>query len=338
MEPLSILFIGDPHFTVQNSKETNALHQEIVRVVNEIKPHAVIILGDTLDRHGTVDLNVLGRVKNMFDDLQHVPLYVLIGNHDIPNNRLFMSKIHPFMCWSRHNLTVVDTVTPITLKNRKFLLVPYVPPGRFQEAIQGYNIDELTCVVAHQEFKGCNYGKGTTSTVGDNWPYKTLVISGHIHERQRVGDYILYPGTPYQTNMGENPDKSISLFTWIDDKQYTEKLYTLNVPRKITLDMTVEQLRIWSVPDNINRYRINLHGNNAEFVALTKQGLIKNLTQQGVKVVFKDTGTKEETTIKPRERCNFHQGLMRALQEEQDTSIRDSLVKLAEQLFGKVQG
>lgn len=325
-----ILCVGDPHYTSNNQRETDALEAELCRVIQDEQVSTVIILGDTLDRHETVNLNVLHRVKKLFFSLVNlnVTLYVLIGNHDIPNNKLFMSEVHPFMLMNHPNIHIIDKVTTITINNANFLLVPYVPPGRFEEAVKDH-LDNITCIFAHQEFKGACYN-GISSNEGDMWNHPIDIISGHIHERQQLGR-IYYPGTPYQTNLGEKPDKTISLFEW-KDRRY-EKLIHLNIPKKITIDIDTIAIRAWQPPDTINRYRLNVHGTNAEFITLTKTGIIKALTNKGVKVVFKETGTK--TIITTREKTSFLQGVMTII-NEQDPSIRDPLLQLSKELFGIV--
>ena len=331
--PLTLLCIGDPHFTASNARETEALKTETLRVINEHSIQYVIILGDTLDRHETVNLNVLHRVNEFFFEiLQVAQLYVLIGNHDIPNNKLFMSEVHPFMGWRHPNLHIIDKAKLVEIQDFKFLMVPYVPPGRFEEAIQEFIEPKPTCIFAHQEFKGCSYS-GITSTTGDHYQHDIDVISGHIHEKQRLAK-IYYPGTPYQTNMGESPNKSVSIFTWEQpDQSYTEQCISLNIPKKISLDMDTSQIRIWEVPDTINRYRIILHGSNAEFIALSKQGTIRNLTSQGVKVTFKDNERNVSQPVTQKEKLSFLQGLNKAIQKL-DPTVVPYVLTLSKQLFG----
>jgi len=343
MSHVSILCIGDPHFTSTNQRETDALTLETSKLIGELEhksnlPTAIIILGDTLDRHETVNLNVLARVKNFFYSiLQHqVPLYVLIGNHDIPNNKLFMSEIHPFMAWSHPMLHIIDKATIISFDGycHRFAMVPYVPPGRFEEALQSLAspLDNASCIFAHQEFKGCCYG-GISSTAGDVHQLPIDVISGHIHDRQQVGR-IYYPGTPYQTNMGEDTDKTISLFSWDDstNPSYTERRFNLDIPKKITLNLDTNQIRVWTPPDSINRYRIFLHGANSDFVSLSKQGVLKNLTSKGVKVVLKDTNTNPTSVLGqiPTVRSNapFINGLIDIVKREPDVQVRGLILNL----------
>ena len=77
----------------------------------------------------------------------------------------------------------------------KFLFVPYVPPGRFVEALETYkniNWKDVDCIFAHQEFYGCKMG-AILSEEGDKWESKwPLVVSGHIHSRQWINKNIYY--------------------------------------------------------------------------------------------------------------------------------------------------
>ncbi len=68
-------------------------------------------------------------------------------------------------------------------------MVPYVPPGRFVEALNIIDNEwwkNVNCIFAHQEFYGCKMG-AIESIEGDKWDHSfPLVISGHIHSEQRL--------------------------------------------------------------------------------------------------------------------------------------------------------
>ena len=134
---LRSLIIGDPHFKVNNAPDTDAMSKKILELAKARLPDVIICLGDVLDRHESIHLDAQDRAVEFLHDLSLIaPLIVLIGNHDRPNNSNYLTTRHPFRAlkyWPQ--TTIVDVVKTIEIKGYKFILVPYVPNGRFQEAI-----------------------------------------------------------------------------------------------------------------------------------------------------------------------------------------------------------
>lgn len=327
-----ILVIGDPHFTATNSKETDCLTTEVRRIILENENiNNVVILGDTLDRHETVNTNVLFRVEQFFnailDARSNISLYVLIGNHDIPNNKIYMSEVHPFKRWEDDRLHIINKTRLIDIDGMSFLMVPFVPTGRFKEAISTVT-QSYRCIFAHQEFKGCNMGS-TISENGDLILENVDIISGHIHERQRIGR-LYYPGTPYQTNMGESSDKSISLLEFLSN-DIIETRFALAIPKKFTIDITANQLLTWTPPDTYNRYRLTVHGTNAEFLTLSKSGAISALTHKGVKISYREIKLNTTTQTIKRERLNFMDIFLEKINS--NTEMKDELLKICNIIY-----
>lgn len=136
-QEIKVLTIGDPHFKVSNIKECEEMIEKIVQIAKEKKPDFIVCLGDILDRHETIHVSPLTLSIKFLSRLEQIAkLYVIIGNHDRPNNSDFLSNQHPFNAvkeWK--NTIVVDKAIKDTIKGHRFVFVPYVPPGRFLEAI-----------------------------------------------------------------------------------------------------------------------------------------------------------------------------------------------------------
>lgn len=279
MTTITCLVIGDPHFKVNNARETAVMHERICDVARERKPTFIVCLGDVLDRHETIHVSPLERAQSFLHDLSLIaPLYVLIGNHDRPNNSNFLTSEHPFNAlkyWS--NTKIIDTTYEEVIAGKKFLFVPYVPPGRLNEAIKtivpntNQNINQIspqemnstkekeenttvttattdadlvaylsgiTTVFAHQEFKGAKMG-AIISTVGDIWPPSwPYVISGHIHDYDELEKNIIYVGTPIQHAFGDRDDKTVSWFTW-SEPAFSTELNEPYIPRTERIDLSM---------------------------------------------------------------------------------------------------
>ena len=166
---VKVLCIGDTHFKVSEAPQIDVFIKKVSEIVDIKKPDFVVILGDILDNYNIyneVSLNQAVKFLRLISS--KVLTFLLIGNHDYPNNSQFLSSRHAFNAlkyWGE-NMVVVDTVQIYELgeegKNDSFVFyfVPYVPPGKFVEALE--TMDEIwensDCIFAHQEFKGCKMG------------------------------------------------------------------------------------------------------------------------------------------------------------------------------------
>lgn len=213
---MKIFVFGDPHFKVNNVNDTDEMCKRIHHLINLVKPDLVVCLGDVLDRHEQIHVSPLKRATEFFIELsQKYKLYVLIGNHDRPNNSNFLTGEHPFVGLKNNtNIVICDTVKRLTLPNKKdIVFVPYVSPGRFQEALDTSKGNPIQLIFAHQEFKGAKYGPGG-SVVGDMYPLDgPFVISGHIHEYDLLQKNLLYLGTPIQHSINDPCDKVMCVVT-----------------------------------------------------------------------------------------------------------------------------
>ena len=290
-EIVTALVIGDPHFKVSNIRETDAMVEAIVRKANDKQPTIIVVLGDVLDRHEVIHVSPLTRSIKFLRQLSDIaPTYVLIGNHDLKNNRQFLSDEHPFFAlklWGS-NMTIVDTTTVVNIKGQTFTFVPYVPPGRFEEALNmcpGWEVS--TCIFAHQEFRGVQMG-AIISTEGDNWsltgPY---VISGHIHDYQEPQVNIVYTGTPIQHAFGDRHDKTISYFTYRLSGERDHERIDLGLPRKHIIRLTCGEVSTY-IPQPNCELKIIIRGTSGEIKAIMKHPNIDNWKRSGYKIVYKD--------------------------------------------------
>lgn len=301
-ESVTALVIGDPHFKVSNVRETDAMVEAIIRTANERQPDIIIVLGDVLDRHEIIHVSPLTRATKFLGRLMNIaPTYVLIGNHDLKNNRQFLSDEHPFSAlkfWGE-NMIIVDTTTMVTIKGQTFVFVPYVPPGRFEEALNrcpGW--DKATCIFGHQEFRGAQMG-AIISIEGDVWPLTNpYVVTGHIHDYQEPQVNILYTGTPIQHAFGDRHDKTISYFTYHSpisprggsgckpmDREH-ERI-DLGLPRKHIVRLTCAEVSTY-IPQANCELKIVIRGTSGEIKALMKHPNIEMWKRAGYKIAYKD--------------------------------------------------
>ena len=288
--PTAVLFIGDPHFQVNNIPEVELFMERIINLATEKKPDRIIIAGDILHTHERLHTLALNKAYELVDNMRLIAkTYVLVGNHDYISQSQFLTNNH----WMNgmkewRNTVIVDSVVSEVIGGEKFVFVPYVPPGRFEEALNTLegNWRDASCIFAHQEFAGCKMG-AIISVEGDKWsvdnPY---VVSGHIHSRQIPQKNIYYSGSAMQHAFGESEKNIIAYFTFTESSYECEEI-DLKLPRKKIVYLDVEDVDNYKVPNTEDSIKVTVSGNYDEFKALKKTKKYKNLLDQGVKVVFK---------------------------------------------------
>lgn len=338
-EYLSALVIGDPHFKVSNIRDTDGMSEAIIKIANERKPDIIVVLGDTLDRHETIHVSPLNRAIKFLASLMKIaPTYLLIGNHDLKNNRQYLSDEHPFIAvkyWDKNLITVVDTTTTVMIKGHKIVFVPYVPPGRFIEALdENTGWQDATCIFAHQEFRGCQMG-AIISNEGDEWPLTNpYVVTGHIHDYQELQTNILYTGTPIQHAFGDKHDKTISFLTFQSPNERLHDRIDLLLPKKQIVRITCAEVSTYIPPSN-SELKITIRGTSGEIKAIMKHPNIDVWKQAGYKIVYKDlptTGVEiENSPLISKAPLRFSTVLYNTISENQRLS------SLYSRIFGSVR-
>lgn len=288
--PTTVLFVGDPHIQVTNIPEVELFLSKLVELAEEKKPDLIILAGDLLHTHERLHTLALNKAYEMVNKMRKIALtYVLVGNHDYVNNQQFLTDNHWMNGMKEWNNTIiVDKVLTKTINSEKFVFVPYVPPGRFEEALNTLedNWKDASCIFAHQEFTGCKMG-AIVSVEGDRWLTEyPHIISGHIHSRQIPQSNIYYTGSAMQNAFGES-EKNIIAYLTFNKNNYEREEINLHLPRKKIVYMDVEDVDNYEAPTTTDTIKVTVSGSYDQFKALKKTKKYKNLVDQGVKLVFK---------------------------------------------------
>jgi len=287
----TVLFIGDPHFQISNIPEVDLFLSKIKQLAEEKKPDLIVIAGDILHTHERLHTVALNKAYDLVNAMKAISkTYILVGNHDYISNQQFLTDNHwmnGMKAWD--NTVIVDKVVEETIKGEKFVFVPYVPPGRFVEALdtlESNKWNDASCIFAHQEFAGCKMG-AIVSVEGDKWSLEDPhVVSGHIHSRQMPQANIYYSGSAMQHAFGES-EKNIIAFFEFSDRKHSLTEIDLGLPRKKIVYMDVEDIENYKVPVTEDQIKVTLTGNYEQFKALKKTKKYKELLEDGTKVVFK---------------------------------------------------
>lgn len=294
---MKIITIGDPHFKVDNIPEVELFVDKLLELCEAESPDLIVCLGDILHTHERVHVTPLNKAYDFIKKLRDVaPTYVLVGNHDYIQNQQFLTTNH----WMNgmkdwEGVTIVDNVITATLSDVVLTFVPYVPPGRFIEALDSgdYDWKSSDIIFAHQEFYGCKMG-AILSVEGDKWDDSyPQVISGHVHSKQTIGKNIYYTGSAMQNAFGESEENIIAVVEVYPGDLRPIREVDLGLPRKKIVYTDMEAIDKVKVGENADKLKITVSGNFDEFKAFKKSEKYKELTEAGAKIAFKKSDAEE---------------------------------------------
>jgi DNA repair exonuclease SbcCD nuclease subunit len=322
----TVLFIGDPHIQVSNIPEVDLFMEKIINLATDKNPDIIIIAGDLLHTHERLHTIALNKAYELVNNMRLISkTYVLVGNHDYIQNQQFLTENHWMNVLKEWNNTIiVDKVIKENIKGEEFVFVPYVPPGRFEDALNTLNEEwkDVSCIFAHQEFFGCKMG-AIVSVEGDKWSLDyPSVISGHIHSKQSPQKNIYYSGSAMQHAFGES-EKNIIAFLTFKNKIYENEEIDLKLPRKKIIYMGIENIDDFKIPDTEDKLKVTLKGNYEDFKSVKKTKKYKELLEKNIKVVFKPD--KKESVINETNIANkddsFNNILNNIINKEKDSYL-----------------
>lgn len=239
---LSDLHLGKRVNEFSMIEDQKYILDEIIKILNEEAPDAVIIAGDVYDKSSpTAEAVSLfdAFLSNLAD--KELSVFVISGNHDSPERIAFASDImsKSGMYFSHvydGNVEKVQLSDEYGLVN--FYLLPFIKPVNVKRFYPDADIDSYTdavktalssaeindsernILITHQFVAGAGRCESEELSLGgsdavdvsafDNFDYVAL---GHIHGPQRVGrDTVRYCGTPLKYSFSEaNHKKSVTI-------------------------------------------------------------------------------------------------------------------------------
>lgn len=239
---LSDLHIGKRLNEVSLIEDQKYILLQILQIIDDEKPDAILIAGDVYDRSVPSAEAVM-----LFDDFlcrlakRSVPVLIISGNHDSAERLSFGNRLIE-NCGIHISPVYNGQIAPITLSDEhgevNFWLLPFIKPAHVRSCFQDEVIESYTdacrTAVAHMDLdpQGRNVllthqfvtgalpceseeisvggSDNVDASVFDAFDYVAL---GHIHGPQNIGsNRIRYCGTPLKYSFSEaGHDKSISI-------------------------------------------------------------------------------------------------------------------------------
>jgi DNA repair exonuclease SbcCD nuclease subunit len=293
---MRVLFIGDPHLKITRFDLAKQFLEWITHVIEVKKPDLVVNLGDTFDTHAVVRSEVMTEfMKHVQQSKLICPYVYLLGNHDMfkPNDAKYHALLH--LKDQIKDFYIVDEV-------KNMFGMTFVP---YQHKIETFPKQTLPICVAHQTFKGADFGDITTKDGVDASCIEgaEIIVSGHIHKRQRIavngssGSEIIYVGSPFSQNASDiNQVKGVAI---IDTETYKEEFIVSPLPRwcgmkhEITPSFTADEMHE-DIVHNLNdtdHWMIEITGPKAEVLGYLSSKKGKSITtgrDVKIKTVFTD--------------------------------------------------
>ena len=329
-----LLVIGDLHFQERDIElYTTFIDRLETNILQKKEYEAVILLGDIQHKFKIVDRAAQTLVCLLFKMItKYTNLYVLVGNHDYDNATQFLTENHtlmPFKTWPK--VKIIDKPTKVILLEKNMLLCPYVPKGRFMEAVETHlKKEKPSLLFCHQEFLGSLMGP-YPSLDGDIWPEMyPMVISGHAHGRHQVGKNIQYVGMPYDDSYDETHKRYI---LELDNSLKFIWLNSLKMPRKMQTTLTIEEAMEWQPKKNTS-YRLKIVCSGEEYKQFLKTR--KKVLQPFVaKFIHVSTDQKklQEALQKRREEagtCDKYETIFHNLVQKENKNLVSLFKKILE--------
>lgn len=232
--------------------------KEILNIINDEMPEAVIIAGDIYDK--TVPST---DAVALFDDFlvqisnKNIKVLIISGNHDSPERIAFGGRL---MEYSGIHISPVYSgkIDPVVLEDNygkiNIWLLPFVKPAMVKKYYEDYeinsyndaikavtenmtiNLNERNVMVTHQFITGSSRTESEEISVGGTDNVDVSLFSdfdytalGHIHRPQNcVTEKVRYCGSPLKYSFSESKDiKSVTVFELLEKGNLNVKTVTL---------------------------------------------------------------------------------------------------------------
>jgi DNA repair exonuclease SbcCD nuclease subunit len=322
----TVLFIGDIHIKFSNLKDLDQLESEMLKI-KDIS--FIVVAGDVLDTHEKIHTQLMNRAFTFLQNLRTLaPVYVLVGNHDYINNQQFLTDNHWMNALKEwDSIYIVDYPLRFENEDQAFLMVPFVPPGRFVEALD--KIEDWktsTCIFAHQEIKNCKMGC-IESQDGDVWLNEwPMLISGHIHDRQKIGANVLYPGSALNHAFGSD-NQGISKFSFDFEGKMEEQRIAIGLMKKKVIYKDVNEFQTIQKENLVVQNKLCLSGELKDIKAFKKSKEFKGLMQKRIKVAFK-IKPQPQQQVEKKNISTFTELLEDLIKNEQDHDLEKDFAQI----------
>ena len=298
---------------------------QILEIIDNEKPDAVIIAGDVYDKQ-VPSIEAVELLDSFISDIskRKTTTFIISGNHDSAERLAFGSSL---MAMGKIYISPVynGKISKYTLKNdfgsANFYLLPFVKPSHVKrffpdKKIESYtdaikvvidnlklDTSEINILIAHQFVTGASRTESEEISVGglDNVDASVFedfdyVALGHIHRPQKIGtERIRYCGTPLKYSFSEvNDTKSVSIIEINSKEDFNLRMIPL-IPKRDMRKIrgTYEELTTKTSYENTNT-------DDYIHITLTDEFNVADAIQK-LRVIYKNIMKLEYDNMRTRE-------------------------------------
>lgn len=260
-----VIWITDTHLDDNTIEINKHIYSQVLQLCIDHSIPAIIHGGDVFtSRKGQSEqiLTTFTKILSSFSEYG-VKFFVIPGNHDKQILTSSESFLNPFSGWNAFHLYREYDYADHPEVGLRFHFLPYFDEGLtyqsyLEQAVKNIRFDFKNILFTHVAISGVKNNDGSVVTndlSAGLFKHFSLVLVGHYHNRQLISNNILYTGSAYQANFGEDENKGCTII--FDDGSI--KHIQLDFPKYITIEGKKGEAFVPAPTDLAdNHYRVKL--------------------------------------------------------------------------------
>jgi len=202
------VFATDLHLTKDNGELVKDIIGQLINVCHQYGVKHIFDGGDNFTNRSGQPLSTLTDFQDIIDMVEEdgLTMHIIPGNHDKtdPNSRKSYLDLY-----RRSGTKVYDRADGILVGGVCVYFVPYFGEEKWLEEFETLNIDveETNFLITHIGFDGVRNNDGSlveSSIKPSMFKMFDKVLIGHYHDASKLSENVIYTGSAYQNNFGEN--------------------------------------------------------------------------------------------------------------------------------------
>lgn len=204
------VLVNDIHLDKNNGSLVKDIFKQLIVLCSEYKTKRIFCGGDVFTNRSGQPLQCLTDWKEILQTLtkNKIELHVIPGNHDKTDSDDEKSYLDVY---SEPCVNLYRSGSILTIEDCTVAFIPYFSDEKWMEeyekVIDEIDENQISFLLTHSGFDGVmnNDGSKVSSiikpSIFENW---TKVLIGHYHNASKLADNVIYTGSAYQNNFGEN--------------------------------------------------------------------------------------------------------------------------------------
>ena len=213
------VLVNDVHLDKNNGVLVKSIFSQLIQVCHEYGTSRIFCGGDVFTNRSGQPLQCLTDWKEILEQLTEndIELHVIPGNHDKTDSDDERSYLDVF---SEECVNLYRSATHKLIGGIRFVFIPFFKDDKWLEEFEKIDAEvprdgKPMILITHSGFDGVknNDGSKVSSIIKPSFfkEYDKVLI-GHYHDASALADNVIYTGSAYQNNYGENiHDKGFTL-------------------------------------------------------------------------------------------------------------------------------